>query len=410
MSKKPNILVISKVLPFPGESGQQMRIRYMLESLKKEFNITFLTTAKISDSESIKNELKYFVDKSIVLPTQYDSIHFKIIYKIKGYLWTLWTGLKMSNYIIGELDITDNRIEKILEHREIDIVLYEYWHAHKTITYFKKRGIPTILDMHNILWQSYKRQLRSIKWLPKFLFFRILKRYKDQEENIWKKFDGLIAINKTEFNYIKNVINKRTSITLIPMGIDLSKWNIDRKTVKPHRVGYYGGLGSIHNQNDALKCYYEIMPSVWERYPETELWIIGSQPPNKILKLQNLDSRVNVTGFVDKVQDVLQTMTIMILPWEGTYGFRSRIVEMMAIGLPVITSSDAIEGMGISEEDGVFCAQSINQYVNKTINILSRETGDSHSTNRGKKIKGIDRYDVKHTYGHLSTFVNSIFN
>ena len=410
MSKKPNILVISKVLPFPGESGQQMRIRYMLESLKKEFNITFLTTAKISDSESIKNELKYFVDKSIVLPTQYDSIHFKIIYKIKGYLWTLWTGLKMSNYIIGELDITDNRIEKILEHREIDIVLYEYWHAHKTITYFKKRGIPTILDMHNILWQSYKRQLRSIKWLPKFLFFRILKRYKDQEENIWKKFDGLIAINKTEFNYIKNVINKRTSITLIPMGIDLSKWNIDRKTVKPHRVGYYGGLGSIHNQNDALKCYYEIMPSVWERYPETELWIIGSQPPNKILKLQNLDSRVNVTGFVDKVQDVLQTMTIMILPWEGTYGFRSRIVEMMAIGLPVITSSDAIEGMGISEEDGVFCAQSINQYVNKIINILSRETENSHSTNRGKKIKGIDRYDVKHTYGHLSTFVNSIFN
>ena len=410
MSKKPNILVISKVLPFPGESGQQMRIRYMLESLKKEFNITFLTTAKISDLKSIKDELKNFVNKSIVLPTLYNSIYFKIVYKVKGYFWTLWTGLKMSNYIIGELDITDNRIEKILEHREIDIVLYEYWHAHKTITYFKKRGIPTILDMHNILWQSYKRQLRSIKWLPKFLFFRILKRYKDQEENIWKKFDGLIAINKTEFNYIKNVINKRTSITLIPMGIDLSKWNIDRKTVKPHRVGYYGGLGSIHNQNDALKCYYEIMPSVWERYPETELWIIGSQPPNKILKLQNLDSRVNVTGFVDKVQDVLQTMTIMILPWEGTYGFRSRIVEMMAIGLPVITSSDAIEGMGISEEDGVFCAQSINQYVNKTINILSRETGDSHSTNRGKKIKGIDRYDVKHTYGHLSTFVNSIFN
>ena len=402
--------MISKVLPFPGESGQQMRIRYMLESLKKEFNITFLTTAKISDSESIKNELKYFVDKSIVLPTQYDSIHFKIIYKIKGYLWTLWTGLKMSNYIVGELDITDNRIKKFLEHRDIDIVLYEYWHAHKTITYFKNRGIPTILDMHNILWQSYKRQLKSIKWLPEFLFFWILKRYKDQEENIWKKFDGLIAINKTEFDYLKTSINKKTSITLIPMGIDLSKWNIVRKNIKPHRVGYYGGLGSIHNQNDALKCYYEIMPPVWVQYPETELWIIGSQPPNKILKLQNLDSRVHVTGFVDKVQDVLQTMTIMILPWEGTYGFRSRIVEMMAIGLPVITSSDAIEGMEIFEEDGVFCAQSINQYVDKIINILSREKGNIDTANRRKRIKGIERYDVKHTYGHLSTFVHSIFN
>ena len=43
---KPRILVISNVLPFPGKSGQEMRVYYNLQSLKSKFHITFLTSLK----------------------------------------------------------------------------------------------------------------------------------------------------------------------------------------------------------------------------------------------------------------------------------------------------------------------------------------------------------------------------
>ena len=57
-STDPKILIISKVLPFPGKSGQQMRIQYMLKSLKKDFHITFFTTAKRSELNYINDQLK----------------------------------------------------------------------------------------------------------------------------------------------------------------------------------------------------------------------------------------------------------------------------------------------------------------------------------------------------------------
>src|SRR5690606_14691233 len=111
-------------------------------------------------------------------------------------------------------------------------------------------------------------------------------------------------------------------------GIDLQKWPYSWQPAQPPRIAYYGGLGSPHNQRDALQCYEEIMPTVWAHFPDVELWIVGSRPPATIQALAEQDSRVTVTGFVERVQDVLQTMTAVLCPWTGKYGFRSRLIEV----------------------------------------------------------------------------------
>ena len=131
------------------------------------------------------------------------------------------------------------------------------------------------------------------------------------------------------------------------MGIELKKWEIKRNIISPLRVGYYGGLQSTHNQNDALKCYNKIMPIVWETFKNTQLWIIGSSPPINITNIPAIDDRVHVTGFVEDVKNILSTMSVVICPWEGVYGFRSRIIELMALGIPIVTSREAVEGMGM---------------------------------------------------------------
>jgi len=405
MTSKPRLLVISKVLPFPGESGQQMRVRNTLESLRDNYHLSFLTTAQSIDLEYIKNELRTFVDDCIVLPSLYDGLFYKVLHKIKGFVWMLWTGLKLSNYIVGDVEITTERLKSVLEEKSFDIVLYEYWHAHKTIQYFKDRNIPTILDMHNILWQSYKKQLKRIKCLPQFVKDWSIKRYKDQEENIWNKFEGLIAINQTEFDYIKTNLNKKQDVILIPMGIDFSKWDIERKTSNPPRVGYYGGLGSIHNQRDALKCYRDIMPKGWEINPKIEFWIVGSNPPKEISELPKMDKRVHVTGFIMEPWEILKTMTVMVLPWEGTYGFRSRIIEMIAIGIPIVTSKDAIDGMDIIIDNGMIIAKSIKQFSEKVILVIADQNLNKTMEIKCKKLV-MKKFDLKHTYSNVNIFLS----
>ena len=75
MNKK-KILIISHVLPFPGDAGQQQRVAKTLRSLKLYFHITFLTVGTKIKDEKIKNELLKHCDRAILMPSLYNKTIF----------------------------------------------------------------------------------------------------------------------------------------------------------------------------------------------------------------------------------------------------------------------------------------------------------------------------------------------
>ena len=132
----------------------------MIKALSKNFHITFFTSVDKNQADDTKIKLKKYVDTCIVLNTEYSGLLKKIYLNVAGFVWALKTGLKISNYIVGEYDFTIKKIEKEIQNQKFDAVLFEYWHAHKTIKFFRQKNIPTILDMHNILWRSYESQVK----------------------------------------------------------------------------------------------------------------------------------------------------------------------------------------------------------------------------------------------------------
>jgi polysaccharide biosynthesis protein PslH len=268
----------------------------------------------------------------------------------------LCTGLKRSNYLIADVEFTAKRVAAAVQYRRFDCALFEYWHAVACTSALREKPIPVILDMHDILWQSYDRQLGKwpcgLHWLKQ----RMVKRYRSREEQAWKAFDGIIAINSEEARYVRTVIPESVALFNTPMGTDLQKWPYSWEPATPPRIAYYGGLGSRHNQFDALRCYEGIMPHIWGEFPEAELWLVGSNPPGFIQSLAKHD-RVKVTGYIENVQDILKTMSVVICPWSGTYGFRSRLIEVMALGVPVVATPEAVFGMDLQAEEGLWLAE-----------------------------------------------------
>jgi len=369
---KPRLLMISKIFPFPRSSGQQQRVYYTLKALRQDFHITFLTSLLRQDQESYRKKLEEFCDEVIIIPSRFGNFTIlDLFYKLLGLIFVLFSGLKFSNFLIGKLELSPGCIRKFTGSQTWDIVLYEYWHAADSLPIFQKRNIPCILDTHNVLWLSQKRQLDSVSWLPNFVKTKRVSKYKNREENAWKKFDALIAINKGEYDYIKSVVGKNVQVFYTPMGTDLDLWPYCYQPVTPPRIAYYGGLGSEHNQKDAIYCYEKIMPLIWEKFPNTEFWIIGSNPPGSIKELPRKDARVVVTGFIANVQEVLKFISVVLCPWSGTYGFRSRLIEVMALGIPVVASSDAVFGMDLKQGEGLYTMNHPNDMASCVIDLLS---------------------------------------
>ena len=373
MSHKPRLLILSAVHPFPPTSGQQQRVFYKLRALRSAFHITFLTYAAAETCAVVGEKLLVHCDEAIVLPSVYlTNAASRVFHKLMGLFFAVRTGLKPSNYVNGEVEFSTDRLKAVLDDKRFDCVLFEYWHAHKATTYFRERGIPSVLDMHDILWRSYARQWEAKRWSPGWLRNWFVRRYQAREEAAWGDFDMLIAINQEELNYVRRVVSGKAVYFYVPMGTDISTWPHCWQPAHPRRVAYYGGLGSAHNQQDALTCYHEIMPRIWAQYNDTEFWIVGSNPPTRIKELE-LDKRVHVTGFVEQPQDVLKTMSLAICPWTGTYGFRSRLVELMALGVPVVASQDAVYGMGFDLGKGIFWGNDTTEITRLILPLVSDE-------------------------------------
>ncbi len=207
--------------------------------------------------------------------------------------------------------------------------------------------------MHDILSNAYQGQLERKKWLPAPLKRRFLQQYIAEEHRAWSCFDGIIAVNQLELEEVRRECDM-AQLYFCPMGVDLGKWPYLYHPGTPVKFGFYGGLGSKINQRQALFSYHRIMPIVWRQFPDAEFWFIGSNPSDEIQKLASDEERVHVTGYVEDIGAVLSKMTAIFCPWEGVFGFRSRIIEMMALGVPVISSPDGIAGMGLEDETGHF--------------------------------------------------------
>ncbi|MDZ4838518.1 MAG: glycosyltransferase [Bacteroidota bacterium] len=396
MTKKPKLLVITHVLPFPLSAGQNLRVHYSLLAAKEDFDITILTFAKSENVDDVRRKLQTYCNIAIVLKSAYNVNNKidKVINKISAKIYSDLTGLKESNYYISKKEFTLNRIKSALKGEHFDLVLFEYWHAWHLASYFKEQGSRTICDTNNILWQTYKVQYD--KNYPSFIKKYHFNNYKSIEEKVWSKFDAIIAINREEESYIIRNVNVNTKVFHIAMGIDISKWKYQDKKNAELAIAYYGGLGTKHNVESAKMIFSDVLPSLRADYPNLKYYIIGSNPPDSLIKLTESDKNAIVTGFVADLNETFHNTMIVLIPWVGTYGFRSRIIEVMASGTLVICSKDAISGMELEVDKGLKIASTPVEFINKTLQVLKE--GEASIQGKFAREQVENKFTFENTY------------
>jgi glycosyltransferase involved in cell wall biosynthesis len=398
--KKPKVLVVSGVMPYPRTAAQQVRVYNTLVALRPAFDITFLTLCKPGEVDRAQREMASVADSLITLPsvTQRHGAA-RAWHKLAGAVYSLVTGLKASNYILGEVELAPQRIAAHCR-GPYDLVLFEYWHTYANVRQFRQIGIPCVLDMHDVLWQAYDSQLAGSRspWV-RSLRARRVRAYRRREEAAWMEFDALIAISAGEAAYTRSVVPGKP-VLVAPMGIDLSKWSYSWSATMPRRVAFYGSLGGSLNHQSVLRCARRIMPLIWQHVPDTEFWIVGANPSADVIALQ-ADPRIHVTGFAPDVASVLATMRVVLCPWRGTFGFRSRVVEAMAVGTPVVATPDAVFGMGLEGGQGLLLAEQDGALAEQCRMLLQDDAMAQQMSLRARaQIEERFGFDV--TYGSLA--------
>jgi polysaccharide biosynthesis protein PslH len=106
------------------------------------------------------------------------------------------------------------------------------------------------------------------------------------------------------------------------------------------------------NVDGVLWFSKEIFPKIKEEVPDAEFYIVGSNPTEAVKALSNNDG-IRVTGYVPDTREYLKKGTVAVVPLRIARGIQNKILEAMAMGLPVVTTSQALEGICAEEQRDV---------------------------------------------------------
>ncbi|TAD86470.1 MAG: glycosyltransferase family 1 protein [Bacteroidetes bacterium] len=391
------LLLLTHVNPFSGQSGQAQRVRYTLQALQQHFNVHLVygTYAEKEKQHFLNDGVKNsFSGTASVITSRRHFGHYL------GALFSeYFIGLKSSNYFIARL-FGYRHLQHHVRLSDYDVVFFEYWHAYKTAQLIRRYhpNITTICDTHNILSATYSLYVNAHP-VKKLFPTWFKKRYSHVEFRVaLPSFQYIVAINLAEYDTLVHAFNSET-VWYCPMGVDLSLFAQAAPYApnKPFVVLYYGGLGSQHNQQAAVEVYKTFVEPAVNQGLNVKYKIVGSNPPAHFVQQFNSDV-VSVIGYCSSLTDAFAGVSLAIIPWKGKYGFRSRLIELSACGIPIFTSADAVWGMGYTHQTNAYIFDSMDADAYKFFTGLYQNSDDLLAVSKAASRFVNEQYAYENTY------------
>ncbi len=159
-------------------------------------------------------------------------------------------------------------------------------------------------------------------------------------------------------------------ISVVPHGVDVDYFSFSEFEEEERCIVFVGNYLHYPNVDAVLYFHQEIWPQIKSRLPEIKFYIVGQGPPQEI---QNLDQEKNiiVTGKVDDVRPYLKKARVFICPVRLGGGFRGKILEAMAIGRPIVTTSLGAEGIPASHRENIILADQPEEFAKDTLDLMN---------------------------------------
>ena len=183
--------------------------------------------------------------------------------------------------------------------------------------------------------------------------------------------DAVIAVSEEDRNLLRR--NRGAPIYVVPNGINFAEYRpLEADQRAPCQLLFSGKMDYRPNVDAVEWFYHEVFPRVRLRYPDASLVIVGRNPPARLQRLAS-QGGVQVTGWVDAVEPYLRRATIYIVPLRMGSGTRLKVLQAMAAGCAVLSTSIGAAGLNSDARGALKIADSADDFAEALIALLSDE-------------------------------------
>jgi sugar transferase (PEP-CTERM/EpsH1 system associated) len=231
------------------------------------------------------------------------------------------------------------------------------------------RDAPKILDfgdMDSQKWLEYA----NYKPFPLNLGYRLEGiKLAAEERRLARAFDFCTATTRAEWQTLENYgTGARTD--WFPNGVDSAYFSPTAAPCDPDTLSFVGRMDYYPNQACMHEFCRDVFPRIRERRPNARLLIVGADPDAAIRRLGDMPG-VTVTGSVPDVRPYLHRSTAMVAPLRIARGTQNKILEAMAAGVPVVTTSIAAGGVDAVAGTDLCVADSAEAIADAALALMS---------------------------------------
>lgn len=349
---KRKILFFTYDFPYPTNSGGKTRAFNLLKERDPDIEIIlFSFTRSGFDEKNIEGLKEIGIDKIHLFPR-------KKLLSLKNLTVLTDTNHSIFHKLYFETDVEKEFLE-VIKKEKINTVHFESFY---TGFYISKKitdlGVRQIFGTENIEANIYEDYIKySVSPLFKPFYKGEAKKIRGEEDRMMRDADISLSVTPTEKKYIEIISKKEAYV--IENGVDLSLFTFQQRKVNSEKTILFVGNFTYFPNSDAIDFFYH---GVFKKMddPHLRLKIIGRGSTK--LEFIN-DPRVEVHEFVKDIVTVYQDADVFVSPIRIGGGTNFKILESMAVGLPVVAFPHRLQDLGVENRQHLLIAHSEKAYI-----------------------------------------------
>ena len=354
------ILYVCHRFPYPPKRGGTIRPFNMIKHLAKSHEVVVCSLTRSAQATSDAQGIGAFCSEFHI--GQVDD-RFQTMRMIA----TLPTPSPASMSFFHSSAL-DRRIRRLLAEQKFDLV---FVHCSSVAHYVEHvSGIPKILDfgdMDSQKWLEYAQHkpfpLSAGYWWEGW-------RVRAEEKRLARRFDFCTTITRAEHQTLLGY-GVDTPTDWFPNGVDNSFFApVEDVEYDPETIVFVGRMDYFPNQQCMFDFCAEVLPLLKAERPKLKLQIVGAEPSPAVRKLAEIPD-VTVTGSVPDVRPFVTRAALTVAPLRIARGTQNKILEAMAMGVPVVASSIAAAGVDAIPEQHLLTADTPAEVCRQILRVLA---------------------------------------
>ena len=340
------VLVVSAYLPQRARHGGAGRVLELLQRISQRYETTLVTFLETQEEAQVMGNLNLPCRQVYgILRREYDYV-------------SPYPYEPFEEFNCPELR---SCLERLLTQDDFDIIHFEWPQmalyadlapfTPKLMTEIEVnyKGASSLVSIQGNLLGKIAQYYRTLQTLYR-------------ELQMCQKVDRVVCVTDVDRDYLRGYLDEE-SLCVLNTGVDIAYFRPDQTApIEPCSMLFVGAFRHYPNVDAMLYFVDEILPLIVKDRPESQLYIVGADPPTAI---RNLDRHPNVTvtGYVEDIRTYYHLAQVVVVPLRTGVGIRGKILEAWATGKVTVATGLACQGLRSGHGENILVAEEAGEFA-----------------------------------------------